>query len=203
MKMKKTIGIIAFVLMITVTVVTAQGLKVGDTVKDFSLKGVDEQQISLKSLKNNKGAIVIFTCNHCPFSKAYEDRIIAIDKTYRQQGYPVLAINPNDPIVSPEDSFEKMQERASEKTFPFPYLYDQTQEVAKAFGASRTPHVFVLQLEGEKYVVKYIGAIDDNSDSPENVKTKYLEDAVNQLINDGKVALAETKAIGCTIKWKK
>ncbi|MFZ7116612.1 MAG: thioredoxin family protein [Bacteroidota bacterium] len=200
--MKKTMGIISVMVLIMLNNVTGQGLKVGDKAPDFSLKSVNEQKISLNSLKDNKGAIVIFTCNHCPFSKAYEDRIITIDKTFRSQGYPVIAINPNDPVLSPEDSFEKMQERSSEKGFPFAYVYDETQSVAKAYGATRTPHVYLLRMEGENYVVKYIGAIDDNVDEPENVKSKYLEDAVNQLINDGKVALQETKAIGCTIKWK-
>lgn len=201
--MKKAIGIISLVFLISVTAVTAQGLKVGDKVSEFTLKNVNGEKFSLSSLIDNKGAIVIFTCNHCPFSQAYEDRIIAIDKTFKPLGFPVLAINPNDSIISPEDSFEKMQQRSSEKDFPFPYLYDETQAVAKAFGATRTPHVYLLQLKDKKYIVKYIGAIDDNSDDPQNVKTKYLEDAVNQLINEGNVALQETKAIGCTIKWKK
>ena len=120
--MKKAIGIISLVFLISVTAVTAQGLKVGDKVSEFTLKNVNGEKFSLSSLIDNKGAIVIFTCNHCPFSQAYEDRIIAIDKTFKPLGFPVLAINPNDSIISPEDSFEKMQQRSSEKDFPFPPL---------------------------------------------------------------------------------
>ena len=203
--MKKAIGIFTLATLILLSSVSlkAQGLKVGDKAKDFTLKNVDGSNGSLQKLIGSRGAIIVFTCNHCPFSKAYEDRIIALDKTYKEQGFPVIAINPNDPAVSPEDSFEKMQERSNEKGFPFPYLFDEKQEVAKAFGATRTPHVYLLISEKDNLIVKYIGAIDDNSDDPGSVKEKYLENAINQYIADRKIALQETKAIGCTIKWKK
>lgn len=175
--------------------------KVGQTVNDFSLKNVDGKTVTL-SEQQTKGAVVIFTCNHCPFSQAYEDRIIALHKAYAPKGYPVLAINPNDAVKSPDDSFEKMQERAKSKAFPFAYLYDETQETAKAFGAARTPHVFIVQKNGKDWVLKYIGAIDNNTESAEKADKKYTEDALNALLAGKNPEPAETKAIGCTIKWK-
>lgn len=175
--------------------------KVGQKVSDFSLKNVDGKTVSLGEQKS-KGVVVIFTCNHCPFSQAYEDRIIALHNAYAFKGYPVMAINPNDAVKSPDDSYEKMQERAKSKGFPFPYLYDESQEVAKAFGAARTPHVFIVQKEGKDWVLKYIGAIDNNTESAEKADKKYTEDAINDLLAGKNPAMAETKAIGCTIKWK-
>ena len=181
---------------------TAQAqYKVGQKVADFSLKNVDGKTVSLGEQKS-KGAIVVFTCNHCPFSKAYEDRIIALHNTYAPKGYPVIAINPNDAVKSPDDSYEKMQERAKEKGFPFPYLYDETQDVAKAFGALRTPHVFIVQKDGKDWVLQYIGAIDNNTEDATKADKKYTEDALNALLAGKKPEPNETKAIGCTIKWK-
>jgi peroxiredoxin len=177
------------------------GYKVGDEARDFSLKNVDGKNVSLKDLKNAKGAIVIFTCNHCPFSVSYEDRILALDKKYAALGYPVVAINPNDAKVQPGDSYENMIERAKEKQFTFPYLHDETQEIATAYGAARTPHVFVLEREKDKMIVRYIGAIDNNSDEPGAVSSRFVEEAVDALIAGKAVPTPETKAIGCTIKW--
>ncbi len=178
------------------------GYKVGDVVKDFSLKNVDGKNMSLAGLQNNKGAIVIFTCNHCPFSVAYEDRIIALHKKYEALGFPVVAINPNDAKKVPEDSFGKMKERAKEKNFTFAYLHDATQETAKTFGAARTPHVFLLTKEGAAYKVAYIGAIDNNTDEPEAATQKYVETAIGEILEGKTVTTNFTKAIGCTIKWK-
>jgi peroxiredoxin len=200
---------VAFATMITVVSIflisaipAESGYNVGDKVTDFNLKGIDGKNFSLASLKNNKGAIVIFTCNHCPFSVAYEDRIIALNNKYASQGFPVVAINPNDAARVPEDSFENMVIRAKEKKFTFPYLTDPSQQTAKMFGAARTPHVFILSRNKSTYTVEYIGAIDDNTDEPELVTKKYVESAVDDLLNGKKVATSFTKAIGCTIKWK-
>jgi peroxiredoxin len=150
-----------------------------------------------------KGYIVIFTCNSCPYAKMYEDRINALDAKYKAIGYPVVAIMPNDPLESPEDSFENMQMRAKEKNFSFPYLMDETQEITRAYGASRTPHVYLLKKERDKNKVVYIGAIDDNYRDPEAVKVKYVEDAIEALENNRSISTNFTKAIGCTIKWSK
>lgn len=176
--------------------------KVGDSVKDFKLKNVDGKYVSLADNKDVKGYIVIFTCNHCPYAKAYEQRIMDLDKTFRPKGFPVVAISPNDPAAVPDDSYENMIKRSKEKGYTFPYLIDETQQVARDFGATRTPHVFVLNKTDKGYEVAYIGAIDDNTEDAGAVKNHYVEDAVNALLAGRKVPVTETKAIGCTIKWK-
>lgn len=185
--------------------VVAQGYKIGAKVSDFNLRNVDENIISLSSLEGNKGAIIIFTCNHCPFSQIYEQRIIDLDNKYRELGYPVIAINPNDPTIQPEDSFEEMQRIAKDKSYPFPYTIDETQEVAKAYGATRTPHVFVVEKVGKKgkYHLRYIGAIDDNAESGEKAQEHYVQMAVDALLAGKTVEKQEVKAVGCTIKWRK
>jgi peroxiredoxin len=180
----------------------AQGYKPGDKARDFKLKNIDGSMMSLSDMKSAKGYIVVFTCNHCPFSVKYEDRIIALDKKYKELGYPVVAINPNDDKKEPDDSYEKMIARHKEKGFTFPYLHDATQEIAKAYGASRTPHVYVLRKVGSDLVVEYIGAIDDNANDANTAKTRYVENAIEELLANKKVSQSATKAIGCTVKWK-
>jgi peroxiredoxin len=180
-----------------------KGYQLGDVVADFKLKNVDGKMVSMADFKSAKGYIVIFTCNHCPFSKAYEDRIIDLNKRYAPKGWPVIAINPNDPVREPEDSYANMQKRAREKKYTFPYLVDETQEVARRFGATRTPHVFLIKKNGAELVLHYIGAIDDNSDEPEQVQQRYVETAIAELEAGAAVSRQMTKAIGCGIKWKK
>jgi peroxiredoxin len=180
----------------------AQGYKPGDKATDFKLKNIDGRYVSLADFKEAKGFIVVFTCNHCPFSKMYEDRIIALDKKYKPLGYPVVAINPNDPKKQPEDSFDKMIERAKEKGFTFPYLIDETQEIARTYGATNTPHVFVLKKEGNDLIVSYIGAIDDSPRDASKATKKYVEQAVDALLSGKEVEVKQAKAIGCTIKWR-
>lgn len=179
------------------------GLKVGDNAPDFTLRNVDGKLVGLRSFTEAKGAILIFTCNHCPYAVKYEDRIIALHAQFASRGYPVLAVNPNDSIAVPEDAYSKMQERAHEKKFEFPYLIDETQSVARMYGARRTPHVFVLLRTHTGWTIEYIGAIDDNSDDAGRADAKFVEDAVHALIKGTKPATTLTKAIGCTIKWKK
>lgn len=179
------------------------GYNIGDEATDFSLKGTDDKMYSLSQYKDAKGFIVIFTCNHCPYAKAYEDRIVALDAKYKPLGYPVLAINPNDASVQPEDSFELMKVRAKEKGFTFPYLVDEGQKIFPQYGATKTPHVFVLQKENGKNIVKYIGAIDNNHENPNDVTEKYVEAAVDALLKNEPVKQSETVAIGCSIKVKK
>ncbi|REJ81349.1 MAG: thioredoxin family protein [Bacteroidetes bacterium] len=175
--------------------------QVNDEARDFKLKNIDGKFVSLADYDKAKGFIVIFTCNHCPFSVAYEDRIIKLQDKYASKGFPVIAINPNDVKKVPGDSFENMVLRAKEKKFNFPYLRDESQEIAKSFGATRTPHVFVLNKQNEKLIVRYIGAIDNNTEEEENVSIRYVEDAVDALLENKTVPLSQTKAIGCTIKW--
>ncbi|WP_278380920.1 thioredoxin family protein [Chryseobacterium arthrosphaerae] len=180
-----------------------KGYEVGDEAADFKLKNIDGKMVSLSDFKSAKGFIVIFTCNHCPYAKKYEDRIIELDKKYKAQGYPVIAINPNDPNVQPEDGYQQMIERAKQKGFTFPYLVDEGQKIYPQYGATKTPHVFVLQKENGRNIVKYIGAIDNNYDNPADVSEYYAQDAVNALIKGEPVKMTKTVAIGCTIKVKK
>lgn len=182
--------------------VFADGYKTGDVIEDFQLKNIDGSIISLKDYKEAKGFIVIFTCNTCPYSVAYEDRIIKLNNTYQPLGYPVIAINPNDPEIAKGDSFEAMKVRAADKDFNFPYLLDETQEVYRRFGAKRTPHVYLLNKENEALVLKYIGAIDDNYKDESKVSEKYVENAINAVMTGNSPDPDNTKAIGCTIKDK-
>lgn len=179
---------------------TGGGYKIGDTAQDFSLTNVNGKKISLAGIKNAKGYIVVFTCNECPYAKAYEQRIIELHQKYAPMGFSVVAINSNDKNVVPGDSFSQMKKLSKKKKYTFPYLYDETQEVAKAFGATRTPHVYVLDKDR---VVRYIGAIDDNSEDPALAKEKYVGAAIDALLAGQDVPVKETKAIGCGIKWKK
>jgi peroxiredoxin len=121
---------------LAISVAKAEGYKVGDNASDFKLKNVDGKMVGLSDFPDAKGFVVIFSCNHCPFAKAYQDRIIEIDKTYKTKGYPVIAIIPNDPEIVPEDSFEAMVQRSKEKGFTFPYLIDEKQEIYKMYGAT-------------------------------------------------------------------
>src|SRR5687767_14359203 len=173
--------------------------KVGEQAADFSLKNVDGSMVSLKDYKGVNGYIVVFTCNTCPYAVMYEDRIIELHNKYASQGYPVVAINPNDPSVKPGDDFASMMTRAKEKNFPFKYLFDEGQKVYTAFGATRTPHVYLL--DANRYI-RYIGAIDDNAQNPSEVGVKYLENAIAALKAGNNPDPSETKAIGCTIKVK-
>ncbi len=185
------------------TLLFSQAYKIGDEVKDFSLKNIDSKMIGMKDYADAKGFIVIFTCNHCPFSKAYEQRIMDLDVKFRPLGYPVIAINSNDPKIVPDDSFDNMVTTATTKGYTFPYLFDETQEVAKAFGATKTPHVFIVNKQTDKLILEYMGGIDNNADDATKADKKYAEDAVNNLIAGKAVETKETKALGCTIKWKK
>jgi len=173
-------------------------MEIGNKAPDFRLKGVDDKEYTLDSFKDKKILVVIFTCNHCPYVKAYEDRLISIQNDY-SDNVQLIAINSNDSIAYPDDSFEKMKERAKEKNFNFPYLRDETQEIAKDYDAERTPHIFVFD---ENRELKYTGRIDDNWQEPEKVKKQELREALNSLINGEEVKEPITHAIGCTIKWK-
>lgn len=179
------------------------GYQVGDKIADFKLKNIDNRMISLNSFPDAKGYIIAFTCNTCPVSQAYESRIIALHNKYAPKGYPVVAINPNDPVAQPGDSFEKMQKRAQDKGYKFPYLMDPDHLVTRQFGASRTPHVFIVQKTSSGNILQYIGAIDDDTENESSSKTNFAENAVNALLSGKKPEVTFTKAVGCTIKWKK
>ncbi|MDC6351841.1 thioredoxin family protein [Zeaxanthinibacter sp. PT1] len=179
---------------------TAKGYTIGDVATDFELKNIDGNTVSLADYKEAKGFLVIFTCNTCPYSVAYEDRIIALDQKYKVLGVPVIAINPNNPKVQAGDSFEKMKQRAKEKNFTFPYLLDEGQKIFPQYGAQRTPHVFLLENQSKGYVVRYIGAIDDNYADADKVTEPFVENAVDAMLNGQEISVTNTRAIGCTIK---
>lgn len=207
MRTFKTLTLLALLVVVSAFAVNAvvkeetNGYKVGDEASDFYLRNVDKEMVSMKDYDQAKGFIIIFTCNTCPFSVANEDRIIALDQKYKNLGYPVIAINPNNPLSQPGDSFKAMQQRAKEKWFTFPYLEDNNQEVYPMYGATKTPHVYLLQKnKEEKYIVKYVGAIDNSSRDANAVTEKYLENAVDALLMGKKIQVKETKAIGCSIK---
>ena len=182
------------------TTLVENGYKPGDKATDFKLKSVDGKMYSMSDYKDAKGFIVVFTCNHCPFAVKYEDRVIELAKKYKPKGYVLLAINPNDPAAQPDDSFDKMKVRAKEKGFNFPYLFDEGQKIYPQYGATKTPHAFLLD---KNLIVKYIGSIDDNVEDASAVKEKFLENAIAALEKGQEPSPASTKAIGCSIKVKK
>lgn len=198
----KKVKLALIVLAVVLTSAKPVKYEIGDTVADFKLKNVDGKMVSLADYESAKGAIVIFDCNTCPYSKAYNDRIIALNQKYSPLEFPVIAINANDPQLSPGDSFEAMVSRAKNKKYDFPYLIDETQQVARSFGATNTPHVFVLQRIGKDFKVAYIGTIDNNSRDESAVTKKYVENAVNALLGGQTITTPNTKAIGCGIKWR-
>ncbi|MFT5751580.1 MAG: peroxiredoxin [Dokdonia sp.] len=206
MKTFKVLAFFAIVVLISAFAVNSlrtnngSGYVIGDIADDFALKNVDGSMVSLSDYDTAKGFIVIFTCNTCPFSVANEDRIIALDVKYKYAGYPVIAINPNNAEVKPGDSFAEMKIRSKAKGFTFPYLLDEGQKVYPSYGATKTPNVYLLEKSKKGLLVQYIGAIDDNSRSASAVKTKFLENAVNALLEGKRIEVTTTKAIGCSIK---
>ncbi|MEM9001424.1 MAG: thioredoxin family protein [Bacteroidota bacterium] len=204
MKTLKTLGILTLVFFLgafskTVNLTDA-GYDIGDIAADFSLKNIDGTMVSLADFGNAKGFLVIFTCNTCPYAVAYEDRIIALDAKYKPLGVPVIAINPNNPAVKPGDSYAEMKVRAQEKGFTFPYVFDEGQTVYPQYGATRTPHVFLLEKTDEGNKVVYIGAIDDNYQDAALVEEKYVENAVDAMLAESEIEVKTTRAIGCSIK---
>jgi peroxiredoxin len=207
MIMKQTIKLmlaVCLVLLFSAFAITkttiSEGYKIGDIAEDFSLKNIDGNMVSLSDYKEAKGFIITFTCNTCPFAVNYEDRTQALNEKYTSKGYPVIAIMPNNTTVKPGDAFPEMKKRAEEKGFTFPYLIDEGQKVYPKFGATKTPHVYILEKTKKGNVVKYIGAIDDNHNDASAVKVKYVENAVDALLSGKEVVQTETKAIGCSIK---
>lgn len=198
--MRKLLIFILFVGLFSQIEAQVSGYKPGDKATDFRLMSVDGNYYSMSDYKDAVGFIVIFTCNHCPFAVKYEDRIIELAKKYKGLGYILIAINPNDPQVQPEDSYELMKVRAQEKKFNFPYLFDEGQKIYPKYGATKTPHAFLLD---KNLIVKYIGAIDDNADDADSVTERYLENAIAAMEGGKTPVPGVTRAIGCSIKYKK
>ncbi len=174
-------------------------LKIGSQAPDFNLPGVDGKNYSLNSFKDNRALIVIFSCNHCPYVQAYEDRIKQIQEDYKTEGVSVVAINSNEDMNYPDDSFENMKKRSSEKKFNFPYLRDDDQSVARAYDATHTPEIFLFDKQRK---LAFHGKIDDNWQEPNKVQNHYLKNALDELLAGKEISVPETFTIGCTIKWK-
>ena len=200
MKKQLIFTVLTAIIAVSFTLTNVQGYQIGDKAEDFSLKNIDGKMMGMKDFADARGYIVVFTCNSCPYAQAYEQRMIDLNTKYAPQGYPVIAINPNAPSVTKEDSYKKMQTRAKSKKYAFPYLFDEKQDVFPKFGASRTPTVYVLDKEK---TIKYIGSIDDNADDATAVTTKYVENAVEALKLGKNPDPSVTKAIGCSIKKKR
>ena len=173
-------------------------LDIGDSMPPFSLPATDGLTIDSKKIKDHVLA-VIFTCNHCPYAQAYEERLIDIANDFDAEGAQLVLINSNDAENYPEDSFEEMQNVHDEMAFPFPYCYDESQKVAKAYGALCTPHCFVFD---SKRKLQYKGRVDDNWEDPDAVKERNLHDAIQALVDGNTPEVQEANAIGCSIKWE-
>lgn len=181
---------------------SADDYRIGDAVTNFRLKNLNGGMVSLSDFSEQKGVILVFTCNHCPFSKAYERRIGDLHRKFAPQGFSVVVVNPSDPKTHEDDKIEMLSYMAKDKGYPYPYLVDDTQTVARAFGANRTPQAYVLKNTGGTFTVEYIGTLDDNPQDPASVTKRYVEDAVTNLLAGKPVVITTTKAIGCAIKWK-
>lgn len=168
-------------------------------MSDVKMKSVDGKELTLADVKKPAGTLVVFTCNHCPFAKMWETRIVELGNTYAAKGIGVVAVNANDPEVAADDSYDKMIERAKERGMQFPYVVDATSNVARAFGASRTPEAFLFDANGK---LIYHGAIDDNGQEPEKVTNTYLKNALDAVVGGKDVPVKETKSIGCGIKFR-
>ena len=174
-------------------------LNPGDKAVPFELPGVDDRRHGLADYADNEAVAMVFTCNHCPYARAWEDRLIEIQADFAGRGVQLVAISANDAEKYPDDSFPKMKERSEEKGFNFPYLYDESQEVARAYGAARTPEVFLFDKGG---TLRYHGTVDDDYDDPAAVRSHYLIDALEAVLKGSEPATKETAPVGCTIKWK-
>jgi len=201
--MKKLILLFVGAFVISGIAIGVAPYKAGDQVTDFNLKNVNGEMVSLQQFNDAKGFIVVFTCNTCPVVKKYDQRIIDLNNEFSSKGFPVIAINSNDQSASPGDSFSDMQKTAKSKGYTFPYLYDESQEIAKRFGATNTPHVYILSKKDGQLAVEYAGAIDNNVDDAAKADKKYVAETVNALLKNAPLGVTSTKAVGCGIKWKK
>jgi peroxiredoxin len=174
-------------------------LAIGDQAIDFDLPGVDDNSHTLADYADSELVAVIFSCNHCPYVLAWEDRLIQAQRDYADKGVQFILINSNDPARYAVDDFPHMKTHAQEKGFPFPYLFDESQEIARAYGAGYTPEIFLFDRARR---LQYHGAPDDNYDNPKAVRSRYLRDALDALLAGQPPAVAQTPPVGCTIKWR-
>lgn len=200
--MRRIGPIVATAVLIGAGVGTSFGLQIGDTMPsaEVKMRNVDGRDLAVKDVAGPKGTLVIFSCNHCPYVKAWEARLVALGNDAVKLGVGVIAINPNDPAAIPEDGFDQMKERAQARGYAFPYVVDAgSSQLARAFGATHTPEAFLFDSKG---VLVYHGAIDDNVEDPSKVTRHYLRDAVEAVVSGSRPAVAQSRAIGCSLKLK-
>ena len=204
-KFTRTLGLLAAVFLLS-NVTRAKDtaapaipeLEVGKPAPEFSLPGTDGKTYAFKDVAGEKGTLVVFTCNHCPYAVAYQQRIMELTAKYKPLGIGVVAISSNDAVAYPDDGFAPMKQRADSMKYNFPYLYDETQQVAQKYGPKVTPHTFLFDAKGN---LAYRGRIDD-SVKENAVKKRELADALDALVAGKPVPVAATTAFGCSIKWK-
>lgn len=191
--------ITALALVASIRIATA-GLGFGDPITDadVKMKSTQGSTVSIGEVKGNKGTLVIFTCNHCPFVIAWQDRMVELSNSYGKKGIGVIFINSNDPKVNAGDGYEDMQKIAKKNGYQFPYAVDENSQIARHFGAKKTPDIFLFDANGK---LVYHGAVDDNGRKPDQVKKTYLKDALDALLGGKEIAVKETKAVGCSIKF--
>ena len=178
-------------------------LQIGNPAPDFSLPGVDGKTYSLASFADARALVVVFSCNHCPYVIGSEERMIRFANDYAPRGVRMIAVNSNESENHPTDSFDHMIERARERRFPFPYARDESQAVALAYGALRTPHYYLLAKDGGgAWTLRYTGRMDDNPRTPGAETTHELRDAVDAVLGGREPEVAVTNPIGCNVKWK-
>jgi peroxiredoxin len=179
----------------------ASGISLGDAapLQDVKMKNVDGREIAIEDIRGKKGTLVVFSCNACPWAQAWESRLVAIGNEFSRRGIGVIVINANDPAVVAADGYEEMKARARKRAMRFPYVVDATSDVARAFGATRTPEAFLFAADGR---LAYHGTVDDNARHPEQVQRRYLRDALEAVMAGKPVEVAETKALGCSIKFR-
>ncbi|HEX8545391.1 MAG TPA: thioredoxin family protein [Cytophagaceae bacterium] len=192
---------LAFALLLSISSYSfGQGYNVGDKVADFSLSNsLDNSQISLGNFAKSKSVVIVFSSPACPYVKLYEDRLVQLANDFASKEVRFLFINPNNSKASAEDSPAEMAKRAREKNYSFPYLVDNAQ-VSSAFGASKTPEVFVLKNINGSFVLQYKGAIDDNPQVAADVTNSYLKEAINSILTNSSMKVADKRASGCMIK---
>ena len=176
-------------------------LEIGDALPagGVKMKNIDGSKHSLASTMGPKGLLVVFSCNHCPWVQRWESRMVDLGNAYSAKGIGVIAVNSNDTVEFPDDGFEQMQARAKEKGYAFPYVVDATSDVARAFGATKTPEAYLFDAQGK---LVYTGTIDDNARDAAAVTAPYLKDALEAVASGTAVTMAKTKALGCSIKLR-
>lgn len=197
----RLVAVAAFLALLAPATMAQDGLEIGTRIPmaDAKMKSVDGRMLSVSDVKGERGTVVFFWCNTCPWVKKYEQRMVEIAREYAKAGFGFIALNPNDPVANPADNYQAMQQRARSESYPFPYVVDEGSRLARAFKATRTPEIFVFD---ENNTLVYTGSVDDSPTDPAEVEQAYLRMALNQVAAGEKVEVQRTKSFGCTIKFQ-